>query len=202
MRIIFLRHGEAEHLLENWNVKISYHDFVDNLYRWEDVSLTTKGLAQCKKVADKLLGQYDVVYSSPLERTVQTSTMVNLSKRPVFYEEDLKEILIKPPIFLKNVKCSINVWIFFCIIKSLFDGSAIRIIKQIKELYHLFYISGEKNILVVSHSARIHALLFYAFFSSLWKIKKKDISPCGISIVEFCLEKEPVKQKSTLMNDV
>ncbi|HPM01072.1 MAG: histidine phosphatase family protein [Candidatus Cloacimonetes bacterium] len=202
MKLLILRHGEAEHLLENWNKKISYQAFVDNIYRWEDVHLTEKGIRQCKKVAEKLIGQYDVIFSSPLERTKETTHYVNISNRTVHFEEELKEILITPPQFLKHFMFSINVWIFFCILKSLCDGSAFSIIRQIKELYHLFYMSGEKNILIVSHSARIHALLLYAVLSSLWKVKKKDISPCGLSIVEFSLEIEPLKQKKTIMNDL
>ncbi|HOE90990.1 MAG TPA: phosphoglycerate mutase family protein [Candidatus Cloacimonadota bacterium] len=202
MKIYILRHGEAEHLLEDWSLRISYNDFIESIYRWGDSELTENGVEQCKDVAKELEGKYSVVFSSPLERTKETAKIVNISKRPIYYEDNLQEITMKPPFFLKGIKLSTNMWIATCVIKSLYSFLFIKQLKEIRDLYRLFFMSGEKGILVVSHSARIHALLLYAVISKYWKLKSKNIKPCGVSLVEFTLEGEPIKQKGETVTDL
>ena len=66
MKIYILRHGEAEHLLEDWKKKISYDLFVENIYRWNNSQLTDYGKEQCRKVAKELEGKYNVILAAQL----------------------------------------------------------------------------------------------------------------------------------------
>lgn len=200
MKIYLLRHAQAEHLLENWNKKVSYIDFMKILHRWENVSLTEKGKSNLKKIAESLSGHFDIVFSSPLKRTVETSNIVNIFNRQIYFEDDLKEIIIHPPTVLKNWKLSINQWIIICTIKSLFSGEFFKILRQARELFNLFVHSGSNSVLVISHSARIHSLLFYSLFNSLFVIIKKDVRPGAFSIVEFNLNTSKIKKENRIVN--
>ncbi|MCB5249576.1 MAG: histidine phosphatase family protein [Candidatus Cloacimonadales bacterium] len=201
MKIYILRHGEAEHLLEDWKKKISYDLFVENIYRWNNSQLTDYGKEQCRKVAKELEGKYNVIFSSPIDRTKETAILVNTYKRPIFYEDTLKEIVIEPPKILKRFKFSSNQWIAFCFFKTLFSKISIRLFNEVKELYSLFYLTGENEILVVSHSARIHALLLFTLFSKFLKVRKRNTKPSGVSIVEVIIKAAPIKQKGTAFTD-
>lgn len=200
MKIYLLRHAQAEHLLENWNKKVSYFDFIKILHRWENVSLTEKGKSNLKKMAETLSGHFDVVFSSPLKRTVETSNIVNIFNRKVYFEEDLREIIVHPPKILKKWKLSINQWIIICVFKSLFTGEFFKILKQAKDLLDLFVHSGSNSVLVISHSARIHSVLFYTLFNTLYVIKKKDVRPGAFSIIEFSLNTSKIKKENRILN--
>lgn len=200
MKIFLVRHAEADHLLENWNRKVSYNQFLEILYRWESVALTNNGRAYAKIISENLLGEFDMIYASPLPRTKETALILNQQNREIFYDDELKEIMTFPPKFLKNKSFTINFWINICILNSVFNGNLFKIIKEAKDLYNTFLTSGSNRLLVVSHSARIHSLIFYANLNSYLKVIKKDYKPCGISEVEFCLNSSPDKAKSKILN--
>jgi broad specificity phosphatase PhoE len=89
--IIFIRHGEALH-----NVKPDMDEY--------DPPLTDKGINQCKTLAERLekldlIGKVQVIFSSPLQRTLQTTThglsstikkKIPVYPHPLFQEDSTK----------------------------------------------------------------------------------------------------------------
>ena len=65
MELIFIRHGEGEHTL---NLPASLHK--------RNPSLTINGMDQAKKLKDRFpLSTQDIVFISPLVRTMQTAIL-------------------------------------------------------------------------------------------------------------------------------
>ncbi len=185
MEIIILRHAEANHLLENWKQKVCYHKFNQLMAEWEDVPLTQKGLQQAEKTSDILEGNFDLIYSSPLKRAIDTARIVNKNNRNIILEDLLKEIRIHPPRIFRSFTFSINSWIILCTFFSFFNGNFSKYMKQARDLFDFFISTDSKRLLVVSHSARIHSMIMYVRFCSYLKLLSSHYKPCGISVVRF-----------------
>ena len=80
--IYLVRHGETD-----LNIKKVY-------YGWTDVPLTLHGIGECQVVKEKLKGiVFDVVITSPLIRTIQSSEIITgLSKAEFKIYPELKEL--------------------------------------------------------------------------------------------------------------
>lgn len=195
MEILILRHAQADHLLENWHTKITYSCFIQKLNTWQEAPLTAYGRQQASYLAEKTDGQFDCILSSPLPRAVETAQLMNLSNRRLVFEENLSEIHMIPPRICRHFKLSINKWIFICVIMSFFNGEAFRIYRQARDLYDEFMSIDCKKLLVVSHSARIHSLIYYARMNACYRVISANIRPCGISVVRFLME--PCFKKTT-----
>ncbi len=84
--IYFVRHGETE-----WNLE-------ERLQGNKNSSLTKKGREQAEKAGDKLRNlQIEKVYSSPLERAVETAKIIIRNRNiPLIKRDSLKEINLGP----------------------------------------------------------------------------------------------------------
>lgn len=84
-KLILIRHGETE-----WNKELRFQGSTD-------IPLCEEGIQQAKLVSNKLNGNFDVVYASPLDRAYQTAKIISESKSmtPIIYE-DLREINFGP----------------------------------------------------------------------------------------------------------
>lgn len=69
-QIVFIRHGEAYNNLSRYNRDI-YHTDV-----FFDARLTDNGIKQCKDVKKRLHKDFDMVYVSPLDRTLETASII------------------------------------------------------------------------------------------------------------------------------
>jgi probable phosphoglycerate mutase len=81
-RLYFVRHAEAE-----GNIKRIFHG-------WTDSSITENGHVQAQRIAQRLLREeIDLIYSSPLIRTMETAGYISASKGiDIFQHHGLKEI--------------------------------------------------------------------------------------------------------------
>ncbi len=80
MYIYVIRHGQTD-----WNKE-------KRLLSLKDLPLNNTGIEQCKE-AEKLVKNlnYDLVISSPMIRTKQTTEIVNSKKTPVIYDDRIVE---------------------------------------------------------------------------------------------------------------
>lgn len=157
-KVFFIRHGETK-----WNLE-------ERTQGSGDSPLTKKGILQAKQAAENLKGhKFDLMSSSPLGRALQTAKIIavelnifeikinsNLAERQFGVlegkskEESLKlfpEYWDKQGHFIHNSEIK--------------DGESLdkflqRIKKSVKELEKL---SETKNILVVTHSSALHAIV-------------------------------------------
>lgn len=194
MKIYFIRHGEATHLEEDWlKVRFSRKAFIKKMIEWEYVNLTKNGENQAKEIAKILPKSYKFIYTSPLPRTIQTTKILNIHHKPVFNIHGLKEIVTSPPRFLNIFSLPIWIWIYICIISSLFNGVIFKIINDTRDIYKCL-LATESDIVIVSHSMRIRAFVYLAYFLPSLQVASKDFSPCGISVVCTKRVKEKIKE--------
>ena len=195
MNIYFIRHGEADHLKEDWYRQfLTRKEFIIKMIEWENVNLTNTGHDQAIQLSKQLPRNYKLIMSSPLPRTKQTANILNIHNRVILFDNNLKEIVTSPPKFLKYLKLPIIIWIYICIIVSLFNGHTLKLISQCKDIYKNLLVHND-DIIVVSHTMRIRTLIYYAKFCPKLKVLTKDFSTCGVSIV--CRKAIPVSLKQT-----
>jgi probable phosphoglycerate mutase len=79
--ILFVRHGETE-----WNILGKYQGCTD-------IELTSNGISQARLLKDRLRGNFDYIYTSPLKRAKETANIIceNYNIKPVI-EHSLREV--------------------------------------------------------------------------------------------------------------
>lgn len=82
MQIFLVRHGET-----SWNVEGRLQGQID------EIQLTSKGMSQAEEISKKLQQiNFDVIFSSPFVRTLQTTNIINKSKKKeIVLCDNLKE---------------------------------------------------------------------------------------------------------------
>lgn len=82
MKIFLVRHGET-----SWNVEGRLQGQID------EIQLTRKGMNQAEEISKRLQQiNFDVIFSSPFVRTIQTAEVINkLKKKQIILCDDLKE---------------------------------------------------------------------------------------------------------------
>ena len=78
-KFIFIRHGESELNQEK------------KFFGWLNPHLTEKGRNQAKNIIEKI-PEYDFIFSSPLNRTLETANIINKLNKEIIVDEKLKEI--------------------------------------------------------------------------------------------------------------
>ncbi|MDP2598795.1 MAG: histidine phosphatase family protein [Candidatus Liptonbacteria bacterium] len=77
--LIFIRHGEST-------------GNRDNIIAGESTRLTTAGIQQAQKAAEKLLRQFDILVSSPFIRAVQTAKIIgDKTGHEIIIRDEIKE---------------------------------------------------------------------------------------------------------------
>lgn len=80
MKFTFIRHGQTD-----WNRD-------KRLLGWEDMDLNEAGLEQARTLLQNLKREFDVIYSSPLRRAMQTAGIINqVLGLPIEMRDELKE---------------------------------------------------------------------------------------------------------------
>lgn len=82
MEIFFVRHGETL-----WNIEGRLQGQVN------EIELTKKGIHQAKEISNELRQiDFDVIFSSPFNRTIKTTEIINKNKKNIIIVDDeLKE---------------------------------------------------------------------------------------------------------------
>jgi len=84
MRVVFVRHGEGHHN-------------VNNLYSLPEFELTEKGKKQAKAAADRIVKlPIDIIVSSPYKRTLQTTEIINKQLGKEIILSDLAIEVVRP----------------------------------------------------------------------------------------------------------
>jgi len=200
MNIYFIRHGEADHLKEDWYWKLfTRKEFILKMIEWENVNLTEQGYSQAESLSKRLPRNYKLIYSSPLPRTRQTANKINIHNKVILYDNSLKEIITSPPKIFSFIKLPIIVWIYICIIVSLFNGQFIKFFNQCRDIYKII-LTHDDDILVVSHTMRIRTLIYYAYLCPKLKVLSTNYNTCGVSVICKRLIKISVKQPCNVPN--
>lgn len=183
MRVYLLRHGDSDHLLENWKEKVSRNKFIQTQIRWRKSQLTEKGIYQAAAASKRIYGLSNFILYSPLDRTRQTMQIVNTENLPTQPCPLLKEIYVAPPKFFASTRLSIWAWITLAFIKMITTHKYKDILFQAHLILECAY-QKKENVLLVSHKARIESIIQYAQKSKNWKVLQKEFLPCGLSILQ------------------
>ena len=186
MRVYIIRHGTASHLLEDFNKKLSYSQFLDIIESWKKSTLTPLGKEEIAKQVNALQNMYSFIFYSPMKRTQQTAKAFLRDPHDFTHSKSvpqLEEIYITPPLLPNTIKIKLKYWIFLCLLKSIFTLKIIRYYIQARQIIKM--VKRVKNdILIISHQARIFTLIVYAFLNPNWKVIKTDFHPAGVCIIE------------------
>jgi Fructose-2,6-bisphosphatase len=183
-RVIIVRHAEAE-----GNFKRIFHG-------WSDGEITEKGHIQAAKVAERLKDtDIDVLYSSSLQRTLQTAGYISKVKNlPIIRTDKLKEINggdwegqmwdVLPQKWPKEY----DTWENAPHRHKMPNGESMEEFQSrlIDEIKHIISNNLGKNICIVTHGTAIKALI--CFFKSCDLEEMFNIKWCdntGVTIVDF-----------------
>ena len=177
-RFILLRHGES--ILNTKNV---YFGSTDSL-------LSPQGEEQIRNKVNSL-PDYDLIYSSPLKRAIDSAKIINTKNLPIKLDHRLKELDFG--IFENKsyneietlYKNECEKWKVEDLNYKFPQGESIKLLSEraisfIEELKHT-----HKNILIVSHYGVINAILCHYICNNLdsfWKFKS---SLASITTIEF-----------------
>lgn len=80
-KVLLIRHGETE-----WNKSGRFQGCTD-------IPLTDEGRYQAEKLAKRLDGNYDIIYSSPLSRALETARIINRDyDQKIVMEDNIREV--------------------------------------------------------------------------------------------------------------
>uniref|UniRef100_A0A6C0JEG0 Phosphoglycerate mutase family protein n=1 Tax=viral metagenome TaxID=1070528 RepID=A0A6C0JEG0_9ZZZZ len=199
--IVLIRHGEAYNNLSR--------DMIDDsqLEDIHDAKLTSNGIRQCKKVKNSYISKtnYDVIYVSTLDRTLETASIIfENSNCPIFGNDLIREYKnctssFRKPLEYKKTKFpDIN----FIMVKDELDSLPVEIdqfkticcfyryivkrqyefmMERVKEFVDLITLSPYKNICIVSHRG------FIAMFTYFLEKKVADLNNCGVYHMKICI---------------
>ena len=183
-RLILVRHAEAE-----GNYKRIFHG-------WSDGELTEKGHVQAVKVAERLKAiDMDVLYSSSLQRTMQTAGYISRAKNlPIVRTDKLKEINggdwegqpwdVLPHRWPEEY----HTWENAPHLHRMPNGESMEEFQErlIDEIKYIIGANQGKNVCIVMHGTGIKALLCY--FNSYPLEEMFNIQWCdntAITIIDF-----------------
>lgn len=178
------RHGLATHLVEDYDKKVTREIFIQTTKEWKNAKLTNLGKNQVVDKQSQLEEKVDLIVYSPLFRAKQTAELMNTEGVRMQANSMLEEILSAPPRFFFGLRLKIRVWIMICVLDSLLTFKIFKYLKEARTIFNT-YRDHDKNILFVSHQARIITMLIYCFFSKDMSVKKIDTKPSGISIIRL-----------------
>ena len=173
MKITLIRHAQGYH-----NINESYHI--------KDANLTLEGIEQSKKARRYLVNtNFDVIYVSPLERTLETANIIFVNeKHKLKALEIIRERIENPCDARKNISEKQKNFkdIDFSLVdsdKDLFKFESIEeTSKRAQKFINYIQKSNYKNICIVSHFAFIRELC--SLFGKL-----VELDNCGIHILDI-----------------
>ncbi len=184
LELLLVRHGQTE-----GNKKRLYQG-------WTDTQLTEKGLQQAKRLALRLKDRkFDYIYSSPLERALNTARAVNeyhnLKIRTV---DNIKEIHFGDWENLSGEELEklypdyIERWGKGCATYSAPGGESLEAAyARINPWFEgLIKDNPKGNILVVSHAGAIRAIISHLVGRGIEGHRNYMVKNCSISTINVC----------------
>ena len=158
--LIFIRHGETP-----WNALLKVQGCTD-------ISLSDEGRTQAMLLANRLQGDFNAVYCSPLERAFETASIICGNSQKPIAVDDLREINFGSweGFTFKEIKTKypneFNNWLVDDTDGTMLDGDiSIRNVSQraIDCIYPLIKKHPDETILIVSHGGFIKSALIGIF---------------------------------------
>lgn len=152
-KISFIRHAQGVHNLSEQNWQIEHPD------------LTDLGKSQCKKLSNSIDKEFDIIYVSPLKRTLKTAELVFGKENNFIATELIKEAIVNPCDKRESKVESIKNFPFinFTNINDNYDYNKIesnsKIENRCDEFYNLIKNSHHKNIAVVTHGEYLNRFI-------------------------------------------
>ena len=168
MKIYITRHGETQ-----WNVK-------GLMQGWKDSELTEKGIDNAKRLGERLKDiNFDVIYSSPLKRAVDTAKYINGEKNTkIVLVESLKEMGVGVWEGMEHSKVKelypeqhTNFWERPHLFKPQENGESFEeVLMRVKKVWQDIINAGGDNVLIVTH-----AVVLKTLYMILKNLELKDL---------------------------
>ena len=172
MKIIFIRHGEGYHNLGKIKKKfICFGKLVSDNWNIQFPKLTAKGIKQCNDTKIKLeeYSQHiDIIYVSPLSRTLQTADII-FENRKLIALEDIRENVKNQCDFRESVSSQEKVFtnVDFTAVNDNYNYNNFESEQSISSRCYRFYLrlvndaksNNFKTVAVVTHGAFINSFL-------------------------------------------
>ncbi len=189
MKVYLIRHAQSEENVLDMRVRSTITDFNELLRRSHAAPLTPTGEDQARAVVDRLAeARIERLYSSPFVRALSTATAVGealgLVPQPV---EELREVLARPlgedirPARLERLFIRSYVGMLW---PRGADETWLAGYRRAKLAWARITAEPTNEIAAVSHRATISLMLLGLRRSPHWRLRNRDISNGGISIVE------------------
>lgn len=142
MRLYVIRHGQVPSNIEGI------------VSGWNDEKLTQKGIEQAIKIRDELQNiKFDIVYSSPIDRAIQTANIV-VPKSDIILDARLAEREPGKMLGKSRKEIDKSIWNSLEIDRTI-EGSetlaaGLKRVKSILDEIHLKY--QDKTVLIVTHN--------------------------------------------------
>ncbi|KPU28131.1 phosphoglycerate mutase [Caloranaerobacter sp. TR13] len=181
-KIIITRHGQT-----NWNI-------IGKVQGQKDIKLNEIGINQAKKLAIKLSKEkIDVIYTSDLKRSYQTAKIISdIIKTNIIIDKNLREICFGnwQGLTLTQIKKDFNKeYIIWRTKPHKFSlpgaEKLIEVQERMKKVINKVLHSNYQNILIVSHSTAIKALILGILDIDLAKFNNIKIDNTSITIIEY-----------------
>ncbi len=181
-RLILVRHGYTF-----WNEEKKYQGF-------SDINLNPQGIEEARKLAKRLsFEKIDMIYSSPLKRSLETAEIVNENfKQKIHIRDCLKEInfgdwegFTFEEIVSHYPELS-DEWLAKPADMRPPNGENFRDLQEraIKVLHEIYDLNKGKNVLIVTHGGLISVIVCHILKIGLDDLWKFISSNTGITILE------------------
>lgn len=181
-RLILVRHGYTY-----WNEEKKYQGFTD-------IDLNPQGIEEAKKVAKRLsFEKIDMIYSSPLKRSLETAEIINETfNKKIHIRDCLKEInfgdwegFTFDEIVSHYPELS-EEWLSKPADMRPPNGENFRDLQEraINVLHEIYDINKGKNVLIVTHGGLISVLVCHILKINIEELWKFISSNTGITILE------------------
>lgn len=189
-QVLLVRHGETE-----WNVSGKFQGCTD-------INLSEEGILQAHYVKERLQGDFDCIYVSPLKRALKTAEIIteNTEMTPIISKE-IREINFGEweGLTLNQIETSykkeFKIWRNDEINGNLVGGDlSIKIasIRAIKEILRIVKENTGKRIIIVAHGGIIKACLIGIFDWKMTMYHKMILGNTSVSKLVFDEELNPM----------
>lgn len=181
MKLILMRHGQTD-----FNKEGRFQGRID-------IPLNAEGISQAEKVADEIrqqFGEIDLIFSSPLERAKHTASIVGKSESLII-DQRIIEISFGPYEGEKGFEAK-GMYHFFKYPHTHGNLEGVESYDNIiaRTVDFLVDVASDsdlhkKTILVSTHGAILHAMLYYVDNLELSDFWTQDIGNCGYFVAEL-----------------
>ncbi len=185
MKIFIMRHGDSTHLVGDFQQKTTWKEFRKQLPSWDSAQLTELGIRQVREAEKKWRGKFRKIFHSPLPRAKDTASLMNPEgKIPSEAWPELREIDAASLRLPGWIQISLYNWFVYTFFNSIFNFGIFKIMHNAACIMKRAAGYNEPVVLV-SHKARILALLLWVRIHWKWRVVSIDTDPAGVTVVEY-----------------